>query len=82
MLPEANARKAGGLDGKTILPVPYRRGRTISLDIPFYRTGLSECGPPPAVLMVAVNPGTAKLNACSAPRLDRNLLQFYYKARF
>ena len=33
-----------GLDGKTIFPVPYRRGGAISLDIPFYRTGLSSCG--------------------------------------
>src|ERR1035437_10390641 len=34
-----------GLDGKTISPVPYRRGESICLDIPFYRTHLPECGP-------------------------------------
>ena len=33
-----------GLDGKTISSGSYRRGGGISLDIPFYRTGLSECG--------------------------------------
>lgn len=30
-----------GLDGKTISPLPHRCGGTISLDIPFYRTGLA-----------------------------------------
>ena len=37
-----------GLDGKTIFPVPYRRGGAISLDIPFYRTdyrqGIGDSG--------------------------------------
>jgi hypothetical protein len=33
-----------GLDGKTISPLPCRRGRGICLDFPFYRTGLSEYG--------------------------------------
>jgi hypothetical protein len=36
-----------GLDGKTIFSMPYRRGGGICLDISFYRTGLSECGPKP-----------------------------------
>jgi hypothetical protein len=33
-----NDAKYIGLDGKTISPVPYRRGRSISLDFPLYRT--------------------------------------------
>ena len=33
-----------GLDGKAIFPRSYRREGGICLDIPFYRTGLSECG--------------------------------------
>jgi hypothetical protein len=33
-----------GLDGKIIFPVPCRREGGICLDIPFYRTELSECG--------------------------------------
>ena len=33
-----------GLDGKTISPVSYRRGGSICLDIPFYRTAFSETG--------------------------------------
>jgi hypothetical protein len=36
-----------GPDGKTIFSMPYRRGGGICLDISFYRTGLSGCGPKP-----------------------------------
>jgi hypothetical protein len=37
-----------GLDGKTITRGPSRRWGSICLDIPFYRTGLSEGGKSPS----------------------------------
>jgi hypothetical protein len=42
-----NDAKYIGLDGKTISHAPYRRGGSISLDIPFYRARFSESGPLP-----------------------------------